>query len=100
MIEEISNRLLTEFAASLQAMLAGPAEYETFVGMPAVGAADAGKGDKPKAKPKPKPKPRKDLAAAAEAVAAASEPVRGGVGACGGAGLPARSCRGGRGGGV
>ncbi len=75
MIEEIGNRLLTEFAASLQAMLAGPGEYETFVGMPAVGAADAGKGDKPKAKPKPKPKPRKDLAAAAEAVAAASEPV-------------------------
>jgi uncharacterized protein len=68
-IEEIGNRLLTEFAASLQAMLAGPGEYETFVGMPAVGAKDAPKGDKPARKP------RKDLAAAADAVAAASEPA-------------------------
>ena len=44
MIEEIGNRLLTEFAASLQAMLAGPGDYETFVGMPAVAGAKAGGG--------------------------------------------------------
>ena len=82
MIEEIGNRLLTEFAAALQAMLAGPGEYETFVGMPAVGAADAATGgaadgaaDAGGAGGKPKRKPRKDLAAAAEAVAAASQPA-------------------------
>jgi carbon monoxide dehydrogenase subunit G len=69
MIEEIGNRLLKEFASSLQAMLAGPGEYETFVGMPAVGAGGTAKREKPE------PKPRKDLAAAADAVAAASEPV-------------------------
>jgi uncharacterized protein len=80
MIEEIGNQLLTEFAASLQGMLAGPGDYETFVGMPAVGAAEgattaqpaegagSAQGDKPKRRP------RKDLAAAAEAVAAASQP--------------------------
>jgi carbon monoxide dehydrogenase subunit G len=71
-IEEIGNRLLTEFAASLQAMLVGPGEYETFVGMPAAGAADAA-GEALK----PKRKPRKDLAAAADAVAAASQPAAG-----------------------
>ena len=84
MIEEIGNRLLTEFAASLQAMLAGPGEYETFVGMPAVGAAEAARaglrtrgkaGAGAAGEPKPKRKPRKDLAAAAEAVAAASQPA-------------------------
>ena len=78
MIEEIGNRLLTEFASALQAMLAGPGEYETFVAMPAVGAADAATGgaaDAGGAGAKPKRKPRKDLAAAAEAVAAASQPV-------------------------
>ena len=82
MIEEIGNRLLTEFAAALQAMLAGPGEYETFVAMPAVGAADAaadgaagGAADAGGAGGKPKRKPRKDLAAAAEAVAAASQPA-------------------------
>ncbi len=69
MIEEIGNRLLTEFATSLQAMLAGPGEHETFVGMPAVGAAGAAEGEKPKRRP------RKDLAAAADAVAAASQPA-------------------------
>jgi carbon monoxide dehydrogenase subunit G len=70
MIEDIGNRLLTEFAASLQAMLAGPGEYETFIGMPAVGAADAAAEAE-----KPARKPRKDLAAAADAVAAASQPA-------------------------
>ena len=70
MIEEIGNRLLTEFATSLQAMLAGPGEYETFIGMPAVGAADAAAEDE-----KPARKRRKDLAAAADAVAAASQPA-------------------------
>jgi uncharacterized protein len=81
MIEEIGNQLLTEFAASLQGMLAGPGDYETFVGMPAVGAAEgaataqpaegagSAQGDKPKRRP------RKDLAAAADAVAAASQPA-------------------------
>jgi carbon monoxide dehydrogenase subunit G len=70
-IEEIGDRLLKEFAASLQVMLAGPGEYETFVAMPAV-AADGGSGAKPE---KPKRKPRKDLTAAADAVAAASKPA-------------------------
>jgi carbon monoxide dehydrogenase subunit G len=79
MIEEIGNRLLREFAASLQAMLAGPGEYETFIGVPAVSAASAGEAAEGEAaKPeseaeKSKRKPRKDLAAAADAVAAASE---------------------------
>ncbi|MFZ1994534.1 MAG: SRPBCC family protein, partial [Solirubrobacteraceae bacterium] len=55
MIEEIGNRLLREFAASLQAMLAGPGDHETSVGMAGVGAADAvagkaGKAEKPKRK--------------------------------------------------
>ena len=71
MIEEIGNRLLKEFATSLQAMLAGPGDYETFIGMPAVGA------DAAAAPEKPARKPRKDLAAAADAVAAASQPVAG-----------------------
>ena len=39
MIDEIGARLLTEFASSLQTLLTGPGEYETFVGMPAVSAA-------------------------------------------------------------
>jgi uncharacterized protein len=69
MIEEIGSRLLTEFAQSLQAMLAGPGDYETFVGVPAVSAADAAKDAE-----KAERKPRQDLAAAADAVAAAAEP--------------------------
>ena len=76
MIEEIGNRLLTEFAASLQAMLAGPGEYETFIGVPAVSATSAAEGGaaKPESEAeKSKRKPRKDLAAAADAVAAAAE---------------------------
>ena len=76
MIEEIGNRLLTEFAASLQAMLAGPGEYETFIGVPAVSATSAVEGGaaKPESEAeKSKRKPRKDLAAAADAVAAAAE---------------------------
>jgi carbon monoxide dehydrogenase subunit G len=79
-IEEIGNRLLGEFAASLGAMLAGPGDYETFIGVPAVSAAPAASaavGGAAKPEPevqKSKRKPRKDLAAAADAVAAASEP--------------------------
>ncbi len=79
-IEEIGNRLLGEFAASLEAMLAGPGDYETFIGVPAVsaasgGAAAEGGAAKPESEAqKSKRKPRKDLAAAADAVAAASEP--------------------------
>jgi uncharacterized protein len=88
MIEEIGNQLLTEFAASLQGMLAGPEDYETFVGMPAVAAAEgaetaaaegagsaAAEGVGSAEGDKPKRRPRKDLAAAADAVAAASQPA-------------------------
>ncbi len=74
MIDEIGARLLTEFASSLQTLLTGPGEYETFVGMPAV--SSAGGAAKPESEAaKSRRKPRKDLAAAAEAVAAASEPA-------------------------
>jgi uncharacterized protein len=83
MIEEISNRLLREFASSLQEMLAAPAEegaYETFVGMSAVkpetasSPASESRTTGPPAEDKPKRRPRRDLAAAADAVAAASQP--------------------------
>ena len=108
MIEEIGNRLLTEFAASLQAMLAGPGEYETFIGVPAVSAMPAAEGEaaKPESEAeKSKRKPRKDLAAAADAVAAAAETSpaapepepRGGAGARVGRGDPGRGGAGGRG---
>jgi carbon monoxide dehydrogenase subunit G len=73
MIDEIGARLLTEFAAALQAMLTGPGEYETFVGMPAVSAASSAAKPESEAE-KSRRKPRKDLAAAAEKVAAASQP--------------------------
>jgi carbon monoxide dehydrogenase subunit G len=82
MIEEIGNRLLIEFATALQAMLAGSGEYETFVGMPAVGdaagaegAAAGAEGAAAAARAKAKRKPPRDLSAAADAVAAASQPV-------------------------
>ena len=100
MIEEIGNQLLKEFATSLQAMLAGPGDYETFIGMPAVGA------DAAAAPEKPARKPRKDLAAAADAVAAASQPVaaeraRAEAGAgCGGARAEGAGCGGARGAGA
>ena len=80
MIEEISARLLREFAKNLQEMVAAPAEagaYETFVGMPAVGAespASQSRTTGPPADAKPKRRTRRDLAAAADAVAAASQP--------------------------
>jgi uncharacterized protein len=74
MIDDIGARLLTEFASSLQTMLTGPGEYETFVGVPAVSAA-RGAGKPESEAEKSKRKPRKDLAAAADAVAAASEPA-------------------------
>ena len=73
-IDEIATRLITEFAASLQTMLTGPGEYETFIGVPAVSAAGAEAKPESEAE-KSRRKPRKDLAAAADAVAAAAEPA-------------------------
>ncbi|MGZ4272294.1 MAG: SRPBCC family protein [Solirubrobacteraceae bacterium] len=93
MIEDISNRLLREFAEALQELLAAPAEegaYETFIGISAV-TAEAAAGEAPPQSPaaesrtaeppaeeKPKRRPRRDLAAAADAVAAASQPTAAG----------------------
>jgi uncharacterized protein len=78
MIEEISNRLLREFAQNLQAMVATPAEegaYETFVGIPAAESqASESRTTEPSAEEQPKRRTRRDLAAAADAVAAASQP--------------------------
>ncbi len=81
-IGEIGDRLLKEFSAALGSLLTGTGDYETFIGMPAVGAAEASDGvaessaDGPAGTPeKPKKKARKDLSAAADAVAAASQPA-------------------------
>jgi carbon monoxide dehydrogenase subunit G len=92
MIEEIGNRLLREFATSLQEMMVAPAEegaYETFVGMSAVkpeaseapvaeSPASQSRTKEPSGAEKPKRRARRDLAAAADAVAAASQPSGGG----------------------
>jgi carbon monoxide dehydrogenase subunit G len=72
MIEEISNRLLTEFARSLQEMLEGGAAVSEAPAEPEAGAEEAGS---PPMEPRfaPKPGPAAAAAAAVEAAATAAE---------------------------